>query len=107
MRVQGGWRGSQPGACLGGPAGLEMQTTMSGEGGVTKNAGHGLGLNLTREGLLGRGVTLSVNVGPGGDDSPQRVLGSRQVTTIIKVERILATAESNGPGKGRNSRGDQ
>ena len=55
--------GSQPGACPGGLAGLEMQTTVPGESGVAKDAGHGLGLYLARQGLLEGGVTFSMNAG--------------------------------------------
>ena len=53
-----------------------MKTAVPGEGGVMKGTGHRLGLNFTRQGFLERGVALSVNVSPGGDDSHREFLAA-------------------------------
>ena len=67
-----------------------MQTTGPSEGRVLKELRHGLGLDLARQGLLERGVGLSIDTGARRDDSTQSALSSGKAAAVVKVERSKA-----------------
>ena len=69
-------------------AGIEVETAVARESRVSKHARHPLGLNFARQGLLRRGVALSMDIGPGRSDAAKGGLSSRKAAPIIKVEGV-------------------
>ena len=70
------------------PASLEVQTAVSGKGGVPEDTRNRLSLNHPGQGFLGRGVTDGIHVGPRGDSSAQGLFCRRKAATLVQVKRI-------------------
>ena len=85
--------GGEPGPSTRNAAGVEVQTAVAREGGVSENARHGLGLDLARQRLLRWGIALSINVGTGRNDAPEGALGSGKVAPIVKVKGVKVRPE--------------
>ena len=71
----------------------KTQAAVARESRVSKDARHRLGLKSARQGLLRRGIALSVDIGPGRDDAANGGLSSRTAAPIIKVEAVEIRSE--------------
>ena len=78
--------GREPGPSPRNATSVEVETAVTGEGRVSKSARHRLGLNLARQRLLRRRITLSTDVGTRRDNASKGVLGCSKVAPIIEVE---------------------
>ena len=88
MGIDARWVSGEPSPSTRNPASLEVQTAVSGKGGVPEDTRNRSSLNHPGQGLLGRGVTDGIDVGPRGDSSAQGLLCRRKAATLVQVKGI-------------------
>ena len=93
MVVRGRGAGRKPGASPRDEAGIKVETAVAREGRVGKDARNRLCLDHGRQGFLRRGITHSINVGPGRNDAAKGRLSSRKAAPVVKIEGVEVCPE--------------